>query len=295
MFYAMSISTALGDEHVATLPSGRVRYRALGTGAPVVFVHGLLTNGDLWRRVVPVVAGAGHRCLTPDWPLGSHSEPMPHADLTPPGVASVIAEFLEALDLSDVTVVANDTGGAITQILMTRHPERIGRVVLTSSDSYERFFPPVFGFLPRAARVPGFVWLLAQTLRVRALHRLPLTFGWLAKRPVPAYVAASYLMPSRRDAAVRRDLRRFLRAVHRRHTLAAAEALPGFDRPVLLAWSAEDRLFPTSLARRLTEALPDARLELIDDSYTFSPEDQPLALADLVVDFVRDHAAADPG
>ncbi len=253
----------------------------------MVYVHGLLVNADLWRAVVPEVAEAGLRCITPDWPLGSHELPVPDADLSPPGLAALIAAFLDRLDLRDVTLVANDTGGAITQILMADLPERVGRVILTPSDSLERFFPPVFSPLPKLARVPGSMWLLAQLLRVQAMHRLPFTFGWVAKRPIPPDVVDSYLLPSRRSGAVRRDLRRFLRAVHRRYTLAAAMALPQFTKPVLLAWAEEDRLFPIELAHRLAALLPHATVVSINDSYTFVPEDQPQVLARLVVDFAR--------
>src|SRR6266516_979293 len=147
----MACSEPLGTVHEVTLPAGRIRYHERGQGPPVVFVHGLLVNADLWRAVVPPVAAAGYRCIAPDWPLGAHELPVPDADLSPPGVAALLAAFLDRLDLDDVTVVANDTGGAITQLLITRHPERVGRVVLTPSDSLERFFPPVFAPLPKLA------------------------------------------------------------------------------------------------------------------------------------------------
>src|SRR6266567_810028 len=281
----MACSEPLGTVHEVTLPAGRIRYHERGQGPPVVFVHGLLVNADLWRAVVPPVAAAGYRCIAPDWPLGAHELPVPDADLSPPGVAALLAAFLDRLDLDDVTVVANDTGGAITQLLITRHPERVGRVVLTPSDSLERFFPPVFAPLPKLARIPGSMWL-----RARALQRLPFTFGWVAKRPIPPAIVDSYLLPSRRDRAVRRDLRRFLRGVHHRHTLVAARSLPQFTKPVLLAWAAEDRLFPLELAHRLAALLPHATVVTIPDSYTFVPEDQPELLARLVVDFARAHA-----
>jgi pimeloyl-ACP methyl ester carboxylesterase len=290
----MARTDALGTVHEVELPMGRIRYRERGEGPPVVFVHGLLVNADLWRAVVPGVADAGFRCIAPDWPLGSHEVAVPHADLSPPGLAALIAAFLDRLDLSDlsdVTIVANDTGGALTQILMAEHPERLGRVVLTPSDSFERFFPPVFAPLPTVAGIPGSMWLLAQLLRVRALHRLPVAFGWVAKRPVLPEIADSYLEPSRRSKAVRDDLRRFLRGVHRRHTLAAAKAFPAFAKPVLLAWTTEDRLFPLELAHRLAGLLPRATVVTIDDSYTFVPEDQPELLTKLVIDFARTHAA----
>jgi pimeloyl-ACP methyl ester carboxylesterase len=161
--------------------------------------------------------------------------------------------------------------------------------VLTPSDSLERFFPPIFAPLPKLARIPGSMWLLAQLLRMRALQRLPFAFGWVAKRPIPPDIADSYLLPSRQDPAVRQDLRRFLRGVHRRHTLAAARSLPQFTKPVLLVWAAEDRLFPLKLAHRLAALLPDASVVTIPDSFTFVPEDQPALLAGLVVDFACAH------
>lgn len=280
------MTNPLGSVQLADLAHGQIRYYERGEGSPVVFVHGLLVNANLWRKVVPAVAAAGHRCISPDWPLGSHQVAVPEADLTPPGVADLIAEFLERLDLNDVTLVANDTGGGITQILMTRHPERIGRVVLTPSDSFERFFPPVFAFLPVIARIPGAIWLLTQTLTLRWLHRLPFTFGWAAKRPIPRDIVDDYLGPSRHDRQIRADLARFLRTVHHRHTEEAAERLHDFTKPVLLAWANEDKLLPISLAHRLQRVLPSAELVEIEDSYTFVPEDNPDVLSRLIIEFI---------
>jgi pimeloyl-ACP methyl ester carboxylesterase len=276
---------------VAHLPGGAtLRYHERGQGPPVVFVHGLLVNAQLWRYVVPAVAGGGFRCVAPDWPLGAHTTPLPSdVDLSPPGVARLIADLLTTLDLSDVTLVANDTGGALVQILMASGAaqDRVARVVLTPCDSFERFFPPTFSYLPKVARIPGSAWVLAQALRPRVLHRLPLTFGWLTKRPIPREATESYLRPSRTSRAIRHDLRRFLLGVHKRHTLAAAAYLERFDRPVLLAWAEEDRLFPVSLAHRLAEVLPHARLVTVKDSYTFVPEDQPAWLADTIIEFLE--------
>jgi pimeloyl-ACP methyl ester carboxylesterase len=290
----MTRPTALGTSRDVALAHATIRIFESGPadGPPVVFVHGLLVNADLWQHVVPRLAEAGLRCIAVDWPLGSHELPAPDADLTPPGVADLVAELLVELDLRDVTLVGNDSGGAITQILMTRNPERVGRVVLTPSDSFERFFPPLFAALPVAARVPGAAKVLTQALRARWVQRLPIGFGWLTKHPMPDEVVDSFLRPSRERREIRDDVARFLRTVHRRHTLAAAEKLGGFDRPVLLAWATEDRVFPISLAERLAERLPDATIARIDDSLTFVPLDQPAVLADLIVDFVGRDASA---
>ncbi|WP_394362341.1 alpha/beta fold hydrolase [Amycolatopsis sp. SB7-3] len=285
----MTTSDLLGEAHVVDLGDARIRYRDHGEGPPVVFVHGLLTNGLLWRKVAPAVADAGFRCLTPDWPLGSHEIPVPHAELSPPGVAALIARFLEALDLTDVTVVANDTGGALTQLLMTTNPERVGRVVLTPSDSFERFLPPLFAGLSPLARIPGGVGLVTAALR----WRWPLKatdFLWLAKHPVPDHILDAYLLPSRRSAEIRDDLRRFMASVDNRYTLTAAERLPAFTKPVLLAWAPEDRHFPLWVGRKLAGVLPNAELKTIEDSYTFVPEDQPERLSGMMVEFLRAHA-----
>ncbi|WP_330232340.1 alpha/beta hydrolase [Nocardia sp. NBC_00508] len=286
----MATSTALGRIHEVDLPGGRIRYHETGEGAPVVFVHGLLVNADLWRKVVPVISAAGYRCLAPDWPLGSHEIPVPDAELTPAGVADLIAAFLERLDLTDVTVVANDTGGAITQVLLTRDRSRIGRVVLASVDSYEGFLPQPFTALPLLAKIPGSIRALTEVMRIRALHRLPVAFGWVTKRPLPPEIADSYLLPSRHSAAIREDLRRFLKSAHRRYTLDAARHFADVDVPVLLAWAREERLFPVSFAERLARDLPNTTLRLIDDSYTFLPEDQPELLAETILEFTRLHA-----
>ncbi|MFD4428198.1 alpha/beta fold hydrolase, partial [Nocardia sp. NPDC058497] len=220
-----------------------------------------------------------------------HSIPMPDADLTPTGIADLIAEFLDALDLTDVTIVANDTGGALTQILMTRRPERIGRVVLAAVDCYEVFPPFPFATLLRAAALPGAVRAATAALRLPFVQGLPVGFGWVAKRPVPQEIRNSYLLPSRHSAAVRDDLRRFAAGVDNEATLAAATEFETVDLPVLVVWAREDKLFPIELAQRLVRDLPRAKLVTVDDSYTFVPEDQPELLAELIVEFTRLHAA----
>ena len=131
----MAISESLGQEKQVQLPQGTIDYRERGTGEPIVFVHGALVNADLWRKVVPALAKDFH-CIAPDLPLGSHTRPLPaDADLSPNGAAKLIADFIESLGLDNVTLVGNDTGGALCQLVVTRHPQRIGRLVLTNCDA----------------------------------------------------------------------------------------------------------------------------------------------------------------
>jgi pimeloyl-ACP methyl ester carboxylesterase len=268
------------------LSAGSIEYQDTGGDGPViVFVHGLLATGALWAAVVPQLGEA--RCIVPELPLGAHRKPMnPDADLSPRGVARLIAELLDKLDVSDVTIVANDTGGAISQLLVTEHPARIAKLVLTPSDAFEYFFPPQFKGLQLLSRIPGGLEFALQGLRFKAIRNSPLGFSGVSKVGVPDELMKEAFKPYFSNAAIRRDMRKFVRAVTKRDTLAAAERLRDFDRPVLLAWATEDKFFPVKLAERLLERLPNGRLELIEDSYTFVPFDQPDRLATLLREFV---------
>jgi pimeloyl-ACP methyl ester carboxylesterase len=282
----MSISPELGESRTVEIPAGTIVYRERGSGPPVVFVHGVGVNGDLWRKVVPLLADR-HRCIAPDLPLGAHSHPLrPDADMSLPGLARIVADLLAALDLKEAAIVANDTGGAVAQALVGAHPERVGRLVLTSCDAFEKFPPAPQLYLKPAARVPGLLWLVAWTVRFRAVQRLPTAYGWTTSRPIPAPVMRSYSDPVRTIAGVRADLRRLLLAVDTRHTFEAAERLRSFDRPALVLWAEHDRLFPREHGRRLAELLPYGAFELIPDSRTFIPEEQPQRLAERLREFL---------
>ncbi|MEA2470071.1 MAG: hypothetical protein QOE38_1070 [Thermoleophilaceae bacterium] len=279
------------------LTAGTIRYRDTGSGPPIVFIHGLLVDGTLWRKVVPQLEGR-FRCIVPDLPLGSHSIPMrPDADLSPPALARTIGELLEKLDLHQVTLVANDTGGALTQILLAsgEQNDRVARVVLTPCDSFDNFFPPMFRPLQWLARVPGAVNGVIQTLRAPTLRRLPLAYGWLTKRRVPNDVTAAWVRPCQTDKGVRKDTAKVLTSVDSRFTIAAAQKLGNFPGPVLLAWAPEDKFFPLEHARRLAGLFPDARVEEVPDSYTFVSEDQPELIARLVGDFASAGARRSKG
>ena len=271
----------------ASLPQGTIHYRESGEGEPIVFLHGLLVDGRLWRKVTPLLEDR-FRCIVPDLPLGSHTTPMsPDADLSPPGLARIVHGFLEALDLEDVTVVANDTGGAIAQITAANHPERIGRLALTNCDAFENFLPPAFRPLQWSARVPGGLTALLQGMRLGALRRLPMAYGWLIKRDFAGAPTREWVEPYLADRAIRRDTIKVLRGISPRYTLDAAERLGSFDRPAMLAWAVEDRFFKLRFAERLAAAIPGATLERIEDSYTFVSEDQPERLAELIGSFAR--------
>lgn len=284
----------LGEARVLELPSSRLRYHDVGSGPAIVFVHGLLVNANLWRKVVERLV-PDFRCIVLDLPLGSHVLPLTAG--TPngvPDVATAIADAIEKLDLDDVTLVGNDSGGALSQVVVTTRPERIGRLVLTSCDYRDNFPPKLFSYFKPAAVIPGLLWALLQPLRLRLPRRSPIAFGWLTKRPIERAAEDSYLLPAMSDAAVRADVRAFIKGADVSQTNAAADRLPEFDKPALIAWSADDRVFPIADAHKLAADLPHSRVELVEDAYTFSMEDNPARLSELIAGFVREPAISGP-
>jgi pimeloyl-ACP methyl ester carboxylesterase len=272
-----------------TLPQGTINYRDSGDGPSVVFVHGLLVDGTVWRKVAPLLDGAA-RAIVPDLPLGSHRRAMnPDADITPHGVARLVGDFLAALDLEDVTLVGNDTGGLISQLVALDHGERVGRLVLTNCDCFEVFPPKEFVPMIKSARVPGAVKAALQPMRAAAARRTVMAYGGLA-REIPDDVTAAWIEPARTDGAIRGDLIRFMKAVDKSIAVEAAERLPQLKIPSLVAWGQDDRFFSRELGERLAATLPNARLEPVAGSRTFVSEDAPEALADLIRGFVRERA-----
>ena len=270
------------------LSAGTIEYQDTGGDGPVlVLLHGLMMDATLWDDVIARLS-ASHRCVAPTLPLGAHHLPMnPGADLSLPGIARLAAEFLDGLDLRDVTLVGNDTGGALVQLLMSDGASRTGRVVLVSCEAFDNFPPGLTGrTLVLAGKLPPAMFgLFMQQMRLRAVRRLPIAFGWLTKRGDAA--TARWMRPVLTRPEIRRDAVRMLRAAaaDTGFLLAAAERLPGFNRPALVVWASQDRVMPAEHGRRLAGLLPQGRLTEVDDSYTLIPLDQPARLARAIQDF----------
>ncbi len=264
------------------LSQGAVHYRDQGSGPPVLLVHGLLVNATLWDRTVALL-GKTHRCIAPDLPLGSHQTPMnPGADLSPPGLAAILAELITRLELEDVTVVGNDTGGALCQLLTAARPELVGRLVLTNCDSFEHFPPRAFKPLVTGiARIPGILAAVSALSTLRAVRRASMAAASLTVDPIPDELIRAWVEPLR-NPGTRRDLIEVARQLDPRYTLEAAERLRTYERPVLLAWGTRDKFFPMAHAERLQALFPNARLEPIENARTFVPLDAPERLASLI-------------
>ena len=261
-----------------------------GSGPTIVFLHGMLMDGSLWDQTVGALA-AGHRCVVPTLPMGAHHLPAnADADLSLPGLASLVEELLAALDLHDVTLVGNDTGGALAQLVVAGDCARVSRVVLASCDAFGNVPPgltgrtlALIGLLP-----PSLFGLFMTQMRIRALRRLPVAFGWLTKRGDAT--TTRWIRPVLREAGIRRDATRMLRAIRRDRDVLNRLAVPrlsSFDGPVLVLWARADRVMPPAHGRRLAALFPHGRLVEVDDTATLIPLDQPGIFAANLADFIR--------
>jgi pimeloyl-ACP methyl ester carboxylesterase len=261
------------------LSAGTIDYEDTGGSGPViVFAHGLMMDGSQWRKVVEDLR-SGYRCVLPTLPLGGHRHPMrADADLSMRGIAELLGEFIERLDLREITLVMSDWGGP--QLLVgSRYDDRIARLVICSCEAFDNVPPKgPAKLLPYIARVPGGIFAAVLPFRVDGLRRLPITYGYLSKQPVPREVMDRWFGPVLSQRGVRRDLGKYVRsaAQGRRELLGAARTLGSFDRPALVVWAGEDRMMPIEHGRRLAELLPQGRLVEIPDSYTLLSEDQPV-------------------
>jgi len=270
---------------VIDIPQGRIEYRAAGpaasTAPPVVFVHGLLVNAELWTKVADALAGDGIRSYALDLPLGSHRVPLPAGtDLSPRGVARLINDFIAALELTDVTLVGNDTGGALCQFLIDTDHSRIGRLVLTNCDAFDQFPPAPFGLIVKVGRRPARLRAMMASVRPKALRHSILGFGGLVRDPLDPALTRRWITPLLTDRAVRENTAEFLRHIDPKELLDVSTRLGQFPKPVRLVWGAADRFFKISFARRLRDAFSDATLVEIADGRTFLPLDEPERVAD---------------
>ena len=274
------------------LSAGPILYEDTGGEGPVIVLcHGLLMTASLWDEVVEEL-GPGVRCVRPTLPLGAHRRPMrADADLSLRGQVRLLAEFLERLELQEVTLVFNDWCGA--QLLVAEGRDaRVGRLVLASCETDDNYPPGLPGRVAAlAAGLPGGLAAVLKPLRIRALRRLPMTFGLMSKRPISDELVDQWLEPALTNPAIRADLRKYAGDTRqgRRQLVKANPRLSGFAKPVLVVWAAEDKVMPVTAGRRLAASFPNSRFVEIPESRTLIPVDQPRALADAIATFVSDH------
>ena len=267
------------------LPMGSIHYEEAGpaSGRPVVFVHGVLVDGAVWGKVPALVSERGLRCIAPTWPMGAHDQAMrPGTDLSPSGMAAIVAAFLDALDLRDVVLVGNDSGGAISQVVAAEHPGRLGALVLTNCDTLEHFPPLPLKFLPPLARVPAALRVAVSPYRFGPFRRSPLGFGLLTHTGFD-HLASRWIARLTGDRAVFEDARRFIAGMSKQATLAAADRLKTLGKPIVLAWGEDDIVFTPGQGKRFAETV-GARLEWVPRGRTFPMLDEPGRVAEIVAE-----------
>jgi len=277
------------------LPIGPVDYRVCGPTASdtrvAVFVHGFLVNATLWDPVATRLAADGVQCILPDWPLGAHRRPAnPDADLSPISVANAVTCLLGALDLHDVILVGNDTGGGLCQLALRGDISRVKGLVLTNCDAFEQFPPRSLVPLFILARSRLAVWTIAQLTRLRVVRHSPLGFGPLLNSPRSASLTRGWIQPVLDSATIRRDVTRFARGMRRTELVDAATWLGQFEGPVRIVWGTQDKQFTIGLGRRLAAAFRQAQLDQVTDATTFVSIDRPDAVVSAIKDVLANSA-----
>lgn len=264
-----------------------IRYHDQGTGKPLVFLHGALSNSNTWNKVVKIVSQQ-YRCIVPDLPLGGHAVPFDaSADLSPLGLAEILDQFVDKLGLADMVLIGNDTGGAYAQIYTMLHPEKVTQLVLSNCDALEVFPPQQFASLQSSVQIPGYLWLMAQLFRFKPFLKTPTALGLLSHTLSKEDIYTFYIKSFITNAGVRQDFKKVALGWSPQLTQQAAAALINFTRPVLLIWGEDDEvLFPLELGQRLAAVFPDAQFERVAESLTYVQEDQPHEFAKLLFAFL---------
>ena len=294
MLLSMTTDHAPVGVAVADLPQGRLAYRVAGpaasSGPPVVFAHGVLVDARLWDAVAERLAADGIRSYALTLPLGAHKSPMnPDADLSPRGIAQLMLDFIAALGLSDVTIVGNDTGGAICQIVLGAGTSQVGAAVLTDCDAFGTFPPRAFAPLFQGLRHPGVVASLLPGLRLEKVRHGRLAYGPLSSGPLDRGLTRDWIEPLS-SKGIRRDLAKFARGVSPRVLLDAASRFGEFTGPVRILWGEDDPFFRAELGQQLSEAFPRATLTTVPGGRTFLPVDHPGEVAREITAAIRDAA-----
>ena len=279
----MDVNTFQAHRRSLDTPAGEIAYTELGSGPAALFVHGLGTNGLLWRNVIEEMQDTS-RCIAIDLP--SHGGTPARADMSPAALAQAVADLCDGLGLAQVDLVGNDTGGAIAQIFAAGHPDRIRSFTLTNCESEGNFPPPEFAPIIELARQGGLAaGLLAIAADPASWPTSPFAAGFEHPDQVPAEVWRGYLTPIAGTAERARDFERLVAALDPAALDAAGQKLRALDAPTLLVWGTGDPTFEVKRAYQLRDMIPGAREVIeVDGAKLFFPEERP---GDLVPHLAR--------
>jgi pimeloyl-ACP methyl ester carboxylesterase len=261
---------------VAT-PSGRISYVERGNGAVALFVHGVLLNGYLWRHQVAGLADL-RRCIAVDLLAHGHTETTDGQDVSMTANAHMLAQFLDALDVDQVDLVGNDSGGGICQIFAALYPQRIRSLTLTNCDTHDNWPPEAFKPFVAMVAAGGLPGTLQAMLDDKAVYRSPQALGPAYEQPdeVEDATIEAYLRPFLATPQKTSALECFVNAFDNRHTLAIEDKLRQLQAPTLIAWGTDDIYFGVEWSHWLAQAIPGAtrRVEF-EGARIFFPEERP--------------------
>jgi pimeloyl-ACP methyl ester carboxylesterase len=268
-----------------------LEYNEWGQGEPILFIHGAFSNGNTWRKVIPALS-KHYRCIVPEWPFGGHRIPVSkQTDLSPTGVAEIIAQFINSLQLPSVTIIANDTGGAYAQVFAALHPTRVDKLILSNCEGFEVFPPQKFKSLGNSVKIPGYTYLMGQLFRIKSFLKKPITFGLLSNSLSGQDLQDLYVKNFIQNSKVRANFKSLAIAWHPKYTLMAAQKLSEFKKPVLVLWGQDDKaLFPVALGKRIAAIFPSSEFIEIPRSMTYIQEDQPQQMVLHILKFLEGKA-----
>ena len=264
---------------VAT-PSGRIAYAEAGSGPVALFVHGVLLNGHLWRHQLAALSDI-RRCVAVDLLAHGDTEIAPEQDVSVTANAKMLRDFLDALDISQVDLVGNDSGGGIAQIFAALNPSGIRSLTLTDCDAHDNWPPEAFKPFLAMAAAGGLRGALDTMLVDKEFYRSAQALGPAYEHPekISDETIETYLRPLVRSERRTDDFRRFLADFDCKHTLAVEGELRKLRAPTLIVWGTDDVYFDTKWSRWLAETIPGTRKRVeLDGARIFFPEERPAEL-----------------
>jgi pimeloyl-ACP methyl ester carboxylesterase len=261
--------------------SGPVSYLDTGgSGRPALFIHGVGTSSYLWRNVIGNLDGQ-RRCVAIDLPLHGQMPARPDQDFSLPALADFVAACCEALDLTGIDLVANDTGGAVAQVFAARNPGRLATLTLTNCETHTNVHPPPLWPALVLARL-GLIAVLGPRIP-RDIQRARKRFygsGYQDVSKLPEDVVRAWMQPILGTAESARQLQRLTLSVHARDLLAVEPQLARLQVPTLIVWGTGDIFFKRKWAYWLRDTIPGAT-EVIEfeGARLFFPDERAAELA----------------
>ena len=264
-------------------PSGRISYVEAGCGPVALFVHGVLLK-HFWRHEVAGLSDI-RRCISIDLLAHGDTEIAPDQDVSVTANAKMLREVLDALQIDQVDVIGNDSGGGIAQIFAALNADRLRSLTLTNCDTHDNWPPEAFKPFVEMVASGGLSKTLNAMLNDKSIYRSPSALGPAYEHPETATDEGIeiYLRPHVRNEQRTRDLERFVLAFDHKHTLAIEPQLCKLQAPTLIVWGTDDVYFPVVWARWLAEAIPGAKPPVeLAGARIFFPEERAEAFNQLL-------------